>query len=212
MATSSRVDVDDSLVVLVEQVSHALANGYYVGTINRVGREPLGRRGVLRSEAASDRGRGSRLRALPLSRPLWPGTGGTGIRNRIASPNPDGHPPRDRGGASVVGRRPGTKGDDGIELVIVRTDTPGITQTQLKTIAADKQAEVKFENVRVPASNMLLGEGRGFDFSPIYDSDTFSLELVFGAVSIDGKSKVATVSLRNLRGEVLYSVELHPER
>src|SRR5256712_6782574 len=26
----------------VEQVSHALANGYYVGTINRVGKEPLG--------------------------------------------------------------------------------------------------------------------------------------------------------------------------
>ena len=26
----------------MEQVSHALANGYYVGTINRVGIEPLG--------------------------------------------------------------------------------------------------------------------------------------------------------------------------
>jgi amino acid transporter len=28
------------------------------------------------------------------------------------------------------------------------------------------------------------GEGRGFDFSPVYNSDTFSLQLVFGAVSI----------------------------
>jgi amino acid transporter len=28
------------------------------------------------------------------------------------------------------------------------------------------------------------GEGRGFEFSPIYNSDTFSLELVLGAVSI----------------------------
>jgi amino acid transporter len=28
------------------------------------------------------------------------------------------------------------------------------------------------------------GKGRGFDFSPIYDSHTFSLKLVFGAVSI----------------------------
>src|SRR4051794_5357220 len=28
------------------------------------------------------------------------------------------------------------------------------------------------------------GEGRGFDFSPVYNIDTFSLELVFGAVSI----------------------------
>jgi amino acid transporter len=28
------------------------------------------------------------------------------------------------------------------------------------------------------------GQGRGFDFSPIYNGDTFSIELVFGAVSI----------------------------
>jgi amino acid transporter len=28
------------------------------------------------------------------------------------------------------------------------------------------------------------GEGRGFDFSPVYNSDTFSVELVFAAVSI----------------------------
>jgi amino acid transporter len=31
---------------------------------------------------------------------------------------------------------------------------------------------------------LVNGEGRGFDFSPIYNSDTFSFELVFGAVSI----------------------------
>jgi amino acid transporter len=31
---------------------------------------------------------------------------------------------------------------------------------------------------------LIGGSGRGFDFSPIYDSDTFSLKLVFGAVSI----------------------------
>ena len=30
-------------------------------------------------------------------------------------------------------------------------------QTQLKTIAADKQAEVKFENVKVPKANILAG-------------------------------------------------------
>jgi amino acid transporter len=31
---------------------------------------------------------------------------------------------------------------------------------------------------------LAAGQGRGFDFSPIYNSDTFSVELVFGAVSI----------------------------
>ena len=58
---------------------------------------------------------------------------------------------------TVVGRTPGTKGDDGIQLVIVDAKTAGISQTQLKTIAADKQAEVKFENVRVPKASIIPG-------------------------------------------------------
>ncbi len=58
---------------------------------------------------------------------------------------------------TVVGRTPGTKGDDGITLVIVNAKTAGISQTQLKTIAADKQAEVTFENVRVPKASIIPG-------------------------------------------------------
>jgi alkylation response protein AidB-like acyl-CoA dehydrogenase len=58
---------------------------------------------------------------------------------------------------TVVGRRPGTKGDDGIELVIVNAKQPGVTITPLKTIAADKQSEVKFENVRVPKESFIAG-------------------------------------------------------
>jgi alkylation response protein AidB-like acyl-CoA dehydrogenase len=58
---------------------------------------------------------------------------------------------------TVVGRKPGTKGDDGIELVIVDAKTSGITITLLKTIAADKQAEVKFENVKVPKESIIAG-------------------------------------------------------
>jgi alkylation response protein AidB-like acyl-CoA dehydrogenase len=63
---------------------------------------------------------------------------------------------------TVVGRKPGTKGADGIELVIVDAKTSGISQTQLKTIAADKQAEVKFENVRVPKANIIAGGWKTF--------------------------------------------------
>jgi alkylation response protein AidB-like acyl-CoA dehydrogenase len=58
---------------------------------------------------------------------------------------------------TVVGRKAGTKGDDGISLVIVDAKTSGISQTVLKTIAADKQTEVKFENVKVPAANVIPG-------------------------------------------------------
>jgi alkylation response protein AidB-like acyl-CoA dehydrogenase len=58
---------------------------------------------------------------------------------------------------TVVGRRPGTKGEDGVELVIVDAKASGISTTLLKTIAADKQCEVKFENVRVPKENIIPG-------------------------------------------------------
>jgi alkylation response protein AidB-like acyl-CoA dehydrogenase len=58
---------------------------------------------------------------------------------------------------TVVGRKPGTKGEDGITMVIVDAKASGISQTQLKTIAADKQAEVKFENVRVPKASIIAG-------------------------------------------------------
>ena len=63
---------------------------------------------------------------------------------------------------TVVGRRPGTKGEQGIEMVIVDAKTAGISQTQLKTIAADKQAEVKFENVRVPKASIIAGGWAAF--------------------------------------------------
>jgi alkylation response protein AidB-like acyl-CoA dehydrogenase len=63
---------------------------------------------------------------------------------------------------TVVGRRAATKGEDGIEMVIVDAKASGITTTMLKTIAADKQAEVKFENVRVPKANIIPGGWAAF--------------------------------------------------
>jgi len=55
----------------------------------------------------------------------------------------------------VVQTKKGAKPEDGITLFIVDSKSPGITFTQLKTIASDKQCEVKFENVRVPKANVL---------------------------------------------------------
>ncbi len=62
----------------------------------------------------------------------------------------------------VVVARTGGSGEQGISLFIVDARAAGITHTPLRTIASDKQTEIKFENARVPAANLMGAEGQAW--------------------------------------------------
>jgi len=158
------------LVVLLEEFGRALVPGPFIPTV------VLG--GVPIAEAGSEEqkkqylpkiAKGELIVTMALTEPSAKWTadgvtleakkdGGDYVLNGTKLFVPDAHV----SDYMVVVARTGGSGEDGITLLIVHSKSPGIKFEVLKTIAADKQCEVTFENVKVPAANLLGAEGKGW--------------------------------------------------
>ncbi len=57
---------------------------------------------------------------------------------------------------------PGSTGKDGISVLLVDANTPGISHEPLTTLAKDKQSRVAFKDVRVPGTAIIGEAGEGW--------------------------------------------------
>jgi alkylation response protein AidB-like acyl-CoA dehydrogenase len=62
----------------------------------------------------------------------------------------------------LVVARTGGEGEDGISLFAVGARADGVTHSPIVTVASDKQNEVRFQDVRVPAADLLGAEGEAW--------------------------------------------------
>jgi len=62
----------------------------------------------------------------------------------------------------IVVARTGGSGEDGISLFVVDPGSAGVSQEAIESIASDKLNAITFDNVRVPAENLLGEEGRAW--------------------------------------------------
>ena len=158
------------LSVLLEEFGRALAPGPFLSTV------VLGAIPVLEAGSAAQKrailpgvADGSRIMTLALTEPSGR-FDAEGITLK-ATKRADGYtlngvklfvPDAHVADTLVVAARTSDEGEKGVSLFLVDGKAAGITTTVLKTIAADKQCEVQFRNVRVPASALLGKEGRSW--------------------------------------------------
>ncbi|MCH7484067.1 MAG: acyl-CoA/acyl-ACP dehydrogenase [Chloroflexi bacterium] len=171
------------LVVLLEEFGRALVPGPFISTVV-LGAVPIMEAGTDEQKAQylPKIAAGETIMTMALTEPSakWTADGVTLEAKKDGSDYvlngtklfvPDAHVTD----YMVVVARTGGTGEDGVTLFIVDSKSDGIKFELLKTIASDKQCEVVFDNVKVPAANVLGSEGKGWE-------------------TVDKVSKVATVA------------------
>lgn len=80
-------------------------------------------------------------------------------------------------------------GNKGISMFIIDRETPGISSTKLDKLGwrASDTAEIAFDNVRIPASNLMGEEGKGFP----YIMQHFAFERLIMGVNAHARAEYA---------------------
>ncbi len=82
-----------------------------------------------------------------------------------------------------------TAGNKGISIFIVDLDSPGVTANKLNKLGwrASDTAELAFDNVKVPASNLMGEEGKGFTFV----MEAFAFERLIMGINAHARAEYA---------------------
>ncbi|MGB1308904.1 MAG: acyl-CoA dehydrogenase family protein [Oceanihabitans sp.] len=90
-------------------------------------------------------------------------------------------------------------GHKGMSIFIMDRDTPGISATKLDKLGwrASDTAEIAFDNVTIPASNLMGEEGKGFP----YIMQHFALERLIMGVNAHARAEYALEYARNYMSE-----------
>ena len=97
----------------------------------------------------------SGMRADYITVAVRTGEAGNDVPPRYAAP---------QGGLDALGRPSVVKGSGGISMILVPADVAGLSRTRLEKMGwwCSDTAHLRFDNVRVPATNLLGEEGGGF--------------------------------------------------
>ncbi|MDO6598322.1 acyl-CoA dehydrogenase family protein [Oceanihabitans sp. 2_MG-2023] len=90
-------------------------------------------------------------------------------------------------------------GNKGISIFIMDRDTPGISATKLDKLGwrASDTAEIAFDNVTIPASNLMGEEGKGFP----YIMQHFALERLIMGINAHARAEYALEYARQYMSE-----------